>query len=222
MMKKLLLLFIFLGTFSLGFAQTPSKKMSELKEICLALRNNIGNEQIIFQTTNRYDRFMKENVFTSDYTPLNKKILSGEENIINDVTGKHIFFIPQYFRALLEKRDGLFDKYEELLEEWETFTQQSARAATGYMFRQENLIIRKGESVTFELTVPKGYFDIMAVAETNAFLSMRIQDQSTEQYYITEKETSAHKYFKFDSPTVLKVTIENVSQKDASIALFCF
>ena len=87
-MKKLLLLFIFLGTFSLDFAQTPSKKMSELKEICLDLRNNIGNEQIIFQTTNRYDRFMKENVFTSDYTPLKKKMLSGEENIINDDVGK--------------------------------------------------------------------------------------------------------------------------------------
>lgn len=221
-MKKLLLLFIFLGTFSLDFAQTPSKKMSELKEICLDLRNNIGNEQIIFQTTNRYDRFMKENVFTSDYTPLKKKMLSGEENIINDVTGKHIFFIPQYFRSLLEKKDGLFDKYEELLEEWETLTQQSARSATGYMFRQENLIIRKGASITVELTVPKGHFDIMAVAETNAYLSMRIQDQSTGQYYITEKDASAHKYFKFDSSTVLKVTIENVSQKDASIALFCF
>lgn len=221
-MKKLILLLISLGVFSFGYTQTPSKKMTELQKICLDLRNNIGNEQIIFQATNRYERFMKENIFTSDYSPLNKEMLSGEENIINDITGKHIIFIPQYFRALLEKRDGLFDKYEELLEEWKTFTQQSARAATGYMFRQENLIIRKGASITFELTVPKGYFDIMAVAETNAFLSMRIQNQSTGQYYITEKDASAHKYFKFDSSTVLKVTIENVSQKNASIALFCF
>lgn len=221
-MKRLILLLISLGAFSFGYTQTPSKKMTELQKICLDLRNNIGNEQIIFQATNRYERFMKENIFTSDYSPLNKKILSREENIINDSIGKHIIFIPQYFRALLEKRDGLFDKYEELLEEWESLTKQSARAGTGYIFRQENFILRKGSSITFELTVPKGYFDIMAVAETNAFLSMRIQNQSTGQYYITEKDVSVHKYFKFDSSTVLKVTIENVSQKNASIALFCF
>lgn len=224
-MKKLLLLLIFLGTFSFGYAQTPSKKMTELRDICLNLRNNIGNEQVIFQTTNRYERFMRENTFTSDYTPLNKKVFSGEENIINDSTGKHIVFIPQYFRARLEKIDGLFDKYEELLEEWERIINEKARSAKGgegYMFRQENFILRRGTSVTFELSLPKGPFDIMAVAEPNAFLTMRIQDLSSGQNFITEKDASAHKWFDFKNSTKLKVTIENVSQKDASMALFCF
>lgn len=224
-MKQLLLLLLFLGNFSLGYAQTPSKRMTELREICLILRNNIGKDLELFKATNRYDRFMRENIFTSDYTPLNKKILFGEENLINDSIGKHIVFIPQYFRTLLEKTDGPFDKYEELLEEWERIINEKARSAKGgegYMFRQENFILRRGTSITFELTLPKGPFDIMAVAEPNAFLTMRIQDLSTGQYYIAEKDASAHKWFDFNNSTKVKVTIENVSQKDASMALFCF
>lgn len=221
-MKKTLLFIAFIGILGIGYAQTPSKKMKELQEICLRLRDNIGNEQIIYQTTNRYERFMRENLFTSDFTPLNRKVLSGEESIAEDNSDEHILFIPQYYRALLEEPDGLFDKHEEFLAEWDSITKEKARSEAGYVFRQENLILREGTSITFELTVPEGPFDIMAVAEPNAFLAMEIQNMSTRRFYTTEKVASGHKWFEFDATTTLEVTIRNVSQKDASIALFCF
>lgn len=224
-MKKILLFIAFVGILGIGYAQTPSPKMKELQEICLKLRNNLGNEQIIYQTTSRYERFMRENLFTSDFAPLKKKMLSRKECIVEDNSGGHILFIPQYFRELLENPDNLFGMYEELLAEWDSITKERARSAkggAGYIFRQDNLILCKGTSITFELTVPKGPFDIMAVAEPNAFLAMEIQNLSTDQFYTTEKVASGHKWFEFDVATTLKVTIKNVSQKDASIALFCF
>lgn len=224
-MRRFLLFILLIGIFNPCYCQTPSKKMQELQDICLQLRDNLGSEQIINQTTNRYERFMRENLFTSDFTPLNIKVLSGEENIIVDSSDKHILFIPQYFRALLVKKDRLFDKHEELLAEWDSITQErtrSAKSSAGYIFRQKNMILRMGTSITFEITIPKGPFDIMVVAEPNAFITMEIQNLSTKQYYTTEKATSSHKWFEFNAPTILKVKIENVSQKDASIALFCF
>ena len=224
-MKKILLFIAFISILGIGYAQTPSKKMKELQEICLILRNNLGCEQIIYQTTNRYERFMRENLFTSDFGPLKKKVLLGIENVVENDSTEHIFFIPQYFRALLEQKDGLFDKHEELLVEWERITKERARSAkcgTGYIFRQENLILREGTSMSFELTVPQGPFDIMVIAEPNAFLTMEIQNLSTGQFYTTEKVASEHKWFNFDVTTTLEVTLENGSQKHASIALFCF
>lgn len=224
-MKKILLFIALIGMLGVGYAQTPSKKMKELQEICLRLRDNLGNEQIIYQTTNRYERFMRENLFTPDFTPLKREVLSGKENIVEDNSGGHILFIPRYFRELLVDPDGVFNKHEELLAEWDSITIErvrSAKSGAGYIFRQENLILREGTSITFELTVSEGPFDIMAVAEPNAFLTMEIQNLSTGRFYTTERGTSGHKWFEFDAPTTLNVTIKNVSQKDASIALFCF
>ena len=123
---------------------------------------------------------------------------------------------------LLETSDGLFDKHEELLAEWRELISYNSRAISGYIFYQDNIIIRKGKSITFELTIPKGPFDIMAIAEPNAFLTLRIQDCSSGQFYITEKDVTAHKWFSFEKPTKLRITIENTSRKNASIALFCF
>lgn len=224
-MKKILLFVTFIGILGIGYAQTPSKKMKELQEICLRLRDNLGNEQIIYQTTSRYERFMRENLFTSDFSPLKKKVVSGNGSVIEDSLGEHILFLPQYFRILLEDSDGLFDKHEELLAEWDSITcvrARSAKSGAEYIFRQENLILRKGTSITFELTVPEGPFDIMAVAEPNAFLTMEILNLSTGRFYTTERVASGHKWFEFDAPTTIKATIKNASYKDASIALFCF
>lgn len=222
MKRTILLLFVFFSFFSMGYAQTPSKKMMELKEICLTLRNNMGSEQVITHMTKCYEDFMTRNNFTSDFLPLKMTYISGEENIVKNGEGKHVIYIPQYFKALAEEKDGIFNKYEEILSEWERIIKDGARSAKGYIFRQENLILQKGTSLIFELTVPKGPFDIMAIAEPNAFLTMKIQNLTTDQYYIAEKDASAHRWFEFDSPTVLRVTIENASQKDASMALFCF
>lgn len=222
MKKTIFFAFVFFVFFGMGHAQTPSKKMMELKEICLTLRNNMGSEEIVTYMTRRYEDFMTKNSFTSDFSPLKMAYVSGSENIVKADKSEHVIFIPQYFKALLEEKDSLFKKYEEILSEWERMIKEGARSARGYIFRQENLVLQKGTSLTFELTIPKGPFDIMAIAEPNAFLTMKIQNLTTGQYYIVEKDASAHKWFEFDSPTVLRVTIENASQKDASIALFCF
>ena len=207
---------------TMSFAQSPSKKMLELQKICLDLRNNIGSEQVIYNTTTRYQRFMKENTFSSDFTRFKREWISGKNNIITKTKVSHMFFIPQYFTNLLETPDGLFDKHVELLAEWKQLTSHRGRAASGYVFCQDNMILCQGKSVTFELTIPKGPFDIMAIAEPNAFMTMKIQNCSSGQYYISEKDVTVHKWFKFEKSTKLRVTIENVSRKNASIALFCF
>lgn len=221
-MKRYLILFALLPAIVMSFAQSPSKKMLELQKICLDLRNNIGSEQVISNATKRYQRFMRENDFSSDFKKFEREWVSGKENIITNSKGSHVFFIPQYFTKLLETPDALFDKHEELLAEWKQITSLSNRASSGYVFCQDNIILRQGKSITFELTIPKGPFDIMVVAEPNAFITMRIQDCSSGKYYTTEKDVTAHKWFNFEEASKLKVTIENSSRKNASIALFCF
>lgn len=221
-MKRNLLLLALIPAMIISFAQSPSKKMLELHKICLDLRNNIGSEQVISSATKRYQRFMRENTFSSDFTYFEREWVSGKENIITNSKGSHVLFIPQYFTKLLETPDALFDKHEELLAEWEQLTSNSGRASSGYVFCQDNIILRQGKSITFELTIPKGPFDIMTIAEPNAFITMRIHDCSSGTYYTTEKDVAAHKWFNFEEPTKLKVTIENASRKNASIALFCF
>lgn len=221
-MKRYLLLFVLLPAMAFSLAQSPSKKMIELQKICLDLRNNIGSEQVVSSAIKQYQRFMIENAFSSDFSQFNREWISGSDNMLTETKESHVFFIPEYFTKLLETSDGLFDKHEELLAEWRELISYNSRAISGYIFYQDNIIIRKGKSITFELTIPKGPFDIMAIAEPNAFLTLRIQDCSSGQFYITEKDVTAHKWFNFEKTTKLRITIENTSRKNASIALFCF
>ena len=201
--------------------------MEELRNICLTLRNNMGSEHVISQTIERYEQFMEDYPFSTRSLPLDEtgRIISGKNIIENENIDmdKHVVFTPQYFDALLLKQDALLEKYENLLDEIVVVGNVRGAPAMGErIIRQNNLLLYRDSTITFEMTIPKGTFEILAITEPNAFLTMRILNQSTGQYYVAEKEESVYKWFEFEDYTPLRIIIENVSRKDASIALFHF
>lgn len=206
------------------FSQEPSKKMMELKEICLSLRDNIGSDDILYQTNKRFKDFRNKNSFTSDLSPLNFNIVSGEENLLP--LDNHIIFIPEYFDELL-KNDGSFKKAEELMREWEEMNNVSRRGSSGYVFYQHNFVLKKHSSMVFEVQVPSGPVDFMVVSEPNSLTTMHIYDIVNKEYYNeldSDKEGRKyrHRTMRMRSPSKLKITIYNRSAKDASMVFFYF
>lgn len=228
--KKTIILLVILLISSSIFSQDLSKedKIKQLKDICMSLRKGLeedeGSKENINKATKKYIRFTDKYMFSDDFTLLHKKIIKGEKNILENDNNIHVFYVPNYFIELLE-RDSVSTTGEQLLEEWTRYINEKSNSVTKggskQVFRHDNFIIRKGESVTFELTVPKGEFSIMTISEPHTALSMRVLNKYTGENYLTENKKVAHNNFTFDKSTVLEVTIKNVSFKNASMALFC-
>lgn len=220
-MRKRVLLILLLMALSVC-AGAQSKKMMQLRDICLDLRNNIGSEHIISQSTGKLKRFHNENVFQFGLKNMKCRIVKGEDNLV-DVNG-HILFIPDYFDALL-KNGGNFLKLEELIKELEQMERPSR--GVGYSFCQHNFAIKKNSSITFEMDVITDIIDIMAIAEPNASITMNIYDVKSKKYYNdTDSDRRGkecvHKCLELSQKTKLQITIFNRSAKDAAIALFSF
>lgn len=220
-MRKRVLLILLSAAVSIC-AGAQSKKMMQLKDICLDLRNNIGSEHIISQSTEKLKRFHNDNVFLFGLEKMNCHVIKGENNLV-DVDG-HILFLPDYFDALLSNGE-VFLKLEELLKELEQM--ENTSKGIGYSFYQHNFAIKKHSSITFEMDVTADVIDIMAVAEPNAAISMNIYDVGAGKYYNdTESDKRGkecvHKFMKLTDRTKLQITIYNRSAKDAAIALFSF
>lgn len=203
-------------------AEAQSKKMMQLKDICLDLRNNIGSEHIISQSTAKLKKFHNENVFQFGLENMNCRVVKGEENLVS-VDG-HIIFLPEYFDDLLKNGD-VFLKLEELLRELELMERSSK--GVGYSFCQHNFAIKKNSSITFEMDVAEDVIDIMAIAEPNASIAMNIYDVTAKKYYNdidTDKrgKECVHKNMHLSTPAKLQITICNRSRKDAAVALFSF
>lgn len=225
-MVRVIFILIFICVSSIvGNSQTPSKKMMELEGICLTLRDGIGSERSVTQGYKRLDNFQKQNLFTFDSSEL--KLISGVESVVS--IDNHVIFIPQYFKKLLETKDGVFMKGEELLNEWNALHNDTKRQLGSY-FRQHNFAMRRNSSVTYEISVEKGPLDILVVAEPNASVSMKIYDATNKVHLnnqddlVDEKtgKPSRRKTMQFDKPVKLHVSIYNTSLKDASMALFWF
>ena len=216
------ILFILLFTILSVEAGAQSKKMMQLKDICLELRNNIGSEHIISQSTGKLKKFHNENVFHFGLEKMKCRIVKGKDNLVN-VDG-HIVFLPDYFDALL-KNGEVFLKLEELLKELEQMEKPSR--GIGYSFCQHNFAIKKNTSITFEMDVTSSVVDIMAIVEPNASINMNIYDVNAKKYYNdTESDRRGkeciHKSINLSGHTKLQITIYNRSAKDAAIALFSF
>jgi hypothetical protein len=220
-MKKCGLLILLFLALSVS-AGAQSKKMMQLKDICLELRNNIGSEHVISQSTIKLKRFHGENVFHFGLDKMNGRIVKGHDNLVS-VDG-HILFVPEYFDDLL-KNGNMFLKLEELVKELEQMEKPSR--GLGYAFCQHNFAIKKNSSITFEMEVTSNIIDIMAIAEPNATITMNIYDMTAQKYY---NDTDAdkrgkecvHKSINLAERTKLQITIYNRSAKDAAVALFSF
>ncbi len=229
-LKKTILLFVLLLGTTQCFPQKTSKDevMEVLKAICQSLRDGLekgeGCNDIISEATRKYVRFTDEYMFTDDFAPLHKKTIKGENDILGYGNDEHVVYIPNYFIELL-KEDSVSTTGEKLLEEWTCYINENSsnltKGASKTIFRHSHFIIRKGKSVTFELTVPKGKFEILVVSEPYTYLAMRVLEKSTGENHPSVNSKVAHKSFTFKESTVLEVTIENVSFKNASMALFC-
>ena len=220
-MKKYGLLILFFWAFSLN-VEAQSKKMMQLKDICLELRNNIGSEHVISQSTVKLKKFHSENVFNFGLDKMKCRIVKGQENLVS-VDG-HILFVPEYFDDLL-KSGGIFLKLEELVRELEEMDKPSR--GLGYSFCQHNFAIKKNSSITFEMDVTANIIDIMAIAEPNAYLTMNIYDMNAQKYYNDIESDKrgkecVHKSINLTDCTKLQITIYNRSAKDAAVALFSF
>lgn len=220
-MKKRILFVLLFAALSVC-AEAQSKKMMQLKEICLELRNNIGSEHVISQSTGKLKNFHNENHFNFGLEKMKCRIVKGEDNLVS-VDG-HILFLPDYFDALL-KNGEVFLKFEDLLRELEQMENPSR--GIGYSFCQHNFAIKKNSSITFEMDVTSDVVDIMAVAEPNASITMNIYDVTSKKYYNdTESDRrgkeSVHKFMNLKEDTKLQITIYNRSAKDAAVALFSF
>ena len=208
-----------------AYAQTPSKKMMELEDICLSLRNGMGSERCVTQGYHRLEVFQKQNPFV--YTESDVELISGAEYEV-PLEG-HVIYIPQYFKTLLETKDGVFKKGEELLDEWNELHKVVNRGL-GHCFRQHHFAIKANSSMTFRINVSRGLSDLLVVAEPNAFVTMKVYDATANVHLIAQEDLadektgkpSRRKTMKFDKKTSLNVTVSNVSSKDASMALFWF
>lgn len=220
-MKNTILLILLFTSLSVC-AEAQSKKMMQLKDICLELRNNIGSEHIISQSTDRLKKFHNDNVFHFGLEKMKCRIVKGEDNLV-DVDG-HILFLPGYFDALLNNGE-VFLKLEELLRELEQMEKPSR--GIGYSFCQHNFALKRNSSITFEMDVTSNVIDIMAIVEPNASITMNIYDVNDKKYYNdTESDRRGqecvHKSISLVDHTKLQITIYNRSAKDAAVALFCF
>lgn len=220
-MKNTILLILLFTSLSVC-AEAQSKKMMQLKDICLELRNNIGSEHIISQSTDRLKKFHNDNVFHFGLEKMKCRIVKGEDNLV-DVDG-HILFLPDYFDALLNNGE-VFLKLEELLRELEQMEKPSR--GIGYSFCQHNFALKRNSSITFEMDVTSSVIDIMAIVEPNASITMNIYDVNDKKYYNDPEsdrrgQECVHKSISLVDHTKLQITIYNRSAKDAAVALFCF
>jgi hypothetical protein len=225
-MKYLVIIFASIFILNVNaYAQTPSKKMMELEKICLSLRNGMGSERSVTQGYHRLEGFQKRNSFV--YSESDVELISGDEYKV-PLDG-HMIYIPQYFKTLLETKDGVFKKGEELLDEWNEL-HKAGNKGLGNCFRQHHFAIKANSSMTFRINVPKGLLDLLVVAEPNAFVTMKVYDATSNVHLITQEDLieektgkpSRRKTMKLDRKTCLNVTVSNVSSKDASMALFWF
>ena len=133
--KKMIILLVILLISSSIFSQDLSRedRIKQLKDIGMSLRKGLeedeGSNENIYKATKKYIRFTDKYIFSDDFTPLHKRIIKGEKNIIENDNNIHVFYVPNYFIELLE-RDSVSTTGEQLLEEWTRYINEKSNSVT--------------------------------------------------------------------------------------------
>lgn len=207
--------------------QTPSRKMIQLETIYSELREGFGSEYVVANANNKLKKFHSNNAFTSDMSEISFSVVAGKENLCS--CDGHVIYLPEYFDQLLKNKDGVFIEAKKIIEEWNKAASESSRGF-GYTFRQYNFAQSGKSSVTFQMTLNKGPFDVLAIAEPMGLLTMKIYNV-TSGVYLTDNEDlkneregkgSRRKTMYFDERTTIRVTIHNTTNNVVSMAIVCF